>query len=954
MRIPDPKANTTTEAYLAYKAGYLEQSELKPKLYEPYLHFDAWLAYWAGLTDTYPVSGYGKNLISPTPYISNTNVYSPEAGSKINHTYADYVTYELSNGTLSVTTDRQWGGVMMVSPALETGNYHISLTVTTGTSNNGRCRLQILDADHQVIENADYSSIAENSSKNMSWDITLSAGAKFIGVGVATSSSSGGNFTVSSLQLEAGSSATTYEPYSPIPEMLTDEEALVAYLSGVTNTYPEEIKDPYDVRITGYLRYLVSARFGRPDYPVNNEEFYLSNMKPPVVTNDTPSSSIELDDTAEAPFIDVKAYGDTSQTTYTGKNLFNTNTPGAGNVAVATGLNSIYLEKPDERTGSWYFSPRLPAGTYTLSYKVRKNSLNTDGIRSNVNAMKEDGTGTMQVASSPAYDGNVSYSFTATTEISHIYWYVYNGLENGAGADVYDIQVEAGSTATAFEPYVGGIRSPNPDYPQAVDTVTGIQVVNVEGKNLFDNNATPTAKFNDSSLGVTPLETGVRLTSNASVSYSGVVYIIGKKQEYIGKTLTFTTHSKSSSTNNSRVYIGTCNSDGGNRTTKANGAGDSGEYDLSVSWQVIDDDSNEYICITLYTTASVSITAGVYMDYTFAQLEIGSPATTFTQYKAPSSYEINLDGKNLWGGYTEYSRTSSGVDFEVKSDGSLTAEGIASATAYSITGQVAQSNGTYITLPAGTYYLSSLETLPVGVSLQIVETSASSTIRDGIGSFTLSGTTNVCARLRLTSGTNLTDGITIHPQIEIGSTATSYEPYHTPLELCKIGDYQDYIYQDADGDWYVHKEISNKYSFTGSEHWVSSTYGTNTWNCNQILITKTEGNKVLALCDIFYGVSSDNRSTSGDNITYCSQDNTIWVRNTTLASETAVQEATIGHYVYSVLATSTETLITDNNLISQLNALKEGGSYTGKTYITVTSNAPNLPALLKVEAGEYR
>jgi hypothetical protein len=44
MRIPDPKANTTTEAYLAYKAGYLEESELKPVLYEPYLHFDAWLA----------------------------------------------------------------------------------------------------------------------------------------------------------------------------------------------------------------------------------------------------------------------------------------------------------------------------------------------------------------------------------------------------------------------------------------------------------------------------------------------------------------------------------------------------------------------------------------------------------------------------------------------------------------------------------------------------------------------------------------------------------------------------------------------------------------------------------------------------------------------------------------------------------------------------------------------
>ena len=32
MRLPDPIANTTTEAYLAYKAGVLESGDLKPKL----------------------------------------------------------------------------------------------------------------------------------------------------------------------------------------------------------------------------------------------------------------------------------------------------------------------------------------------------------------------------------------------------------------------------------------------------------------------------------------------------------------------------------------------------------------------------------------------------------------------------------------------------------------------------------------------------------------------------------------------------------------------------------------------------------------------------------------------------------------------------------------------------------------------------------------------------------
>jgi hypothetical protein len=43
-------------------------------------------------------------------------------------------------------------------------------------------------------------------------------------------------------------------------------------------------------------------------------------------------------------------------------------------------------------------------------------------------------------------------------------------------------------------------------------------------------------------------------------------------------------------------------------------------------------------------------------------------------------------------------------------------------------------------------------------------------------------------------------------QVEIGDKATSYAEYKTPIELCKAGEYQDYIYKD-NGSWYIHKEI---------------------------------------------------------------------------------------------------------------------------------------------------
>ena len=48
-------------------------------------------------------------------------------------------------------------------------------------------------------------------------------------------------------------------------------------------------------------------------------------------------------------------------------------------------------------------------------------------------------------------------------------------------------QLEQGSTATEYEPYTGGIPSPNPNYPQDIHTVTGNNTVTVCGKNLWSS-----------------------------------------------------------------------------------------------------------------------------------------------------------------------------------------------------------------------------------------------------------------------------------------------------------------------------------------------------------------------------------------------------------------------------------------------------------------------------------
>lgn len=134
-------------------------------------------------------------------------------------------------------------------------------------------------------------------------------------------------------------------------------------------------------------------------------------------------------------------------------------------------------------------------------------------------------------------------------------------------------------------------------------------------------------------------------------------------------------------------------------------------------------------------------------------------------------------GKNLWGGVSSYSRSISDVDFTTNADGSITAQGTASLTAYSITAQLASQNNVYKTLEAGTYYLSSKDTLPAGFQLQVVSVPDSHTLRDGVGSFTLSVQTSIAVRVRITSGVAVSTATTVFPMLELSSTATTYEPY---------------------------------------------------------------------------------------------------------------------------------------------------------------------------------
>lgn len=196
----------------------------------------------------------------------------------------------------------------------------------------------------------------------------------------------------------------------------------------------------------------------------------------------------------EAAFGGMTLWGETDQKTLSGKNLL----PIQATSSVHYGISSSYapatgtLTATGTKSGSSSYANigtsqtvSIPAGTYTLSANQSSPDFNIS-----LRATYADQTAeTIGIGA-----GNKTRTFTTTKEIVAVYPYLAS-ISNGTVVNLtLNIQLESGSASTTFEPYVGGAPSPSPDYPQPINTVTGLQTVTVGGrslelnlgKNLFD------------------------------------------------------------------------------------------------------------------------------------------------------------------------------------------------------------------------------------------------------------------------------------------------------------------------------------------------------------------------------------------------------------------------------------------------------------------------------------
>ena len=331
--------------------------------------------------------------------------------------------------------------------------------------------------------------------------------------------------------------------------------------------------------------------------------------------------------------------------------------------------------------------------------------------------------------------------------------------------------------------------TPTPTTPIEVQTITGRQDIEVCGKNLTNFTTINYTQANSATVTRTD---GTYTVSNSTNQYGSVRFEQSNLRLEPNTTYTFSAKILSTNTSDgSSVYI-TGTMDVNATNTYGNKASTGGI---------------SYVTFTTPNTISNSAYLALYPReanketvFTDIMVEKGNQATTYEAYNG-NTYEINL-GKNVLQ-LTNGTYSHNGVEAVVE-DGKITLNG--TATANSFITIPTNINNIYKTL-VGNYTLCSNNEQIVGsattsgtyADVRIMGNGGVDFIwRNILGNKNASQTatpsayTNISFLIRTGSGLTYNDFI-IYPQLEKGDTASSFAPYKAPIELCKIGNYQDFI-----------------------------------------------------------------------------------------------------------------------------------------------------------------
>ena len=373
-----------------------------------------------------------------------------------------------------------------------------------------------------------------------------------------------------------------------------------------------------------------------------------------------------------------------------------------------------------------------------------------------------------------------------------------------------------------------------------------------------------------------------------------------------------------------------------------------GEYDAFRSYpEIIDDLYNNWPRVTA-TGESVSLDptmeAPLKIDLKGNTSQTGTPtpSSPIPVNVVSGDNEVVVCGKNLLN-LNNVSGTSNSVAYSVNSNGELKLNGTLSSDRIEIP--------LGISIPLNGTYTYSKNASTGTITLKNSRYTNLFSIGGSAGNQTATVNDNITQIVIYATNGSVYNNSTIQLQIEKGNTPTTYQAYEGntysinlgTTELCKIGTYQDYIFKNGD-KWYLHKEVG-KVVLNGSENW----YKSGNTSVDRFIIDSffpTTNKDILS--NHYQAIQSLDTSYPK-----------IYNNSTQLViNHGAYGNLTLEQYktwlnnnntnVYYILATATDTEITNTTLINQLEALKGATSYDVQTNISQVNN--DKPFILDVEA----
>ena len=637
----------------------------------------------------------------------------------------------------------------------------------------------------------------------------------------------------------------------------------------------------------------------------------------PVSTED--GTLLNFNSPYNAPLDKLDIKGNTTQQTYTGKNLLKVYRTSA--TATSNGITCTY--NPSEQSLS--FNGTCSTDNTTFNFAGNDFNLISGTTKANAYYVSGSVSGYCRARFFDSNYGGIVLNLADLSSSNKIASLVSNStftldhtrasirFESGSVVSNFKIKfMVADSADTTYEPYVGGVPAPNPDYPQPVQTTTGYNEVKICGKNLLDSSSFINAYYDDSGT--------MHTNANANALFNNYIFV---------QPSTSYTYSSSHSNRNMAVSYFTSSFTFISRDIARNGN------------KLTFTTPNNCVCIRLQANYDDSTTMNESVVQSMnLQLELGSTDTSFEAYQG-QSYEVNL-GKNLYPNSQDFGGNNWINSGDWATDSSTYDDLV-----------VKKRKGTWsglseeISVESGRTYTFSVfvkADAARDVLIYLAKTGGASTSPDSKRvtvttswqrySLTFTATSSGVIRARVENDTdNGSYTYICGYQLELGP-ATAYAPYFTPIELCKIGTYQDYIYKDGN-DWKIYKTIAKKI-YNGTETWTKSQYGTNNYLSPNVSPTPRQFPESLLniISNSFVGISYTDRTVSTQNITYITS-NSIWIRNTSFSTATEVSDyfSNNSAVFYYIMATPTDTTITYAPLIEQLEALAS----SAKAYAPVTN-----------------